>query len=129
MNDGTITVRLTVCVCVIPPPTAFTVMVETPATAVVAAVNFKVLVPPPGEAMLTGESVAVTPFGKPLAESVTADLNPAITAVASEIDTLLPAITVAAVAFAAKVNEGLATETATNELRDKPPPLPTIVNA
>ena len=127
VNVGTITVRLTACVCVTAPPRAFTVIVDTPPAAVVAAVNFKVLVPLPGDAMLAGENAAVTPFGNPVADSVTADLNPAITVVVTEIETLLPAVTVALPPLAAKVKDGLATVTPIDELRVSPPPLAMIV--
>src|SRR5664279_699493 len=59
-------VRLSVCVLVTPPPVAVTVSVKVPAGTVEPATSDKVLLPAPGEAMLTGENVAVTPAGSPL---------------------------------------------------------------
>lgn len=60
----------------IPPPVAVTVMVCEPVEAVLATVRVRVDVPEPGEAIEVGLKLAVTPVGKPVAESETAELNP-----------------------------------------------------
>ena len=49
--------------------------VEFPDTALAAAERVRVLLPLP-DAMLAGENFAVTPEGRPVAESATADLKP-----------------------------------------------------
>ena len=41
-----------------------------------AAAKLNVLEPAPGEAIEAGDHVAVSPFGRPVTDSVTADLNP-----------------------------------------------------
>jgi hypothetical protein len=69
-------VRLSVCVLLTPPPVAVTVSVKVPAGTVEPATSDKVLVPAPGEAILTGENVAVTPAGTPLIDRATGALNP-----------------------------------------------------
>jgi hypothetical protein len=91
-------VRLTVWVLVTPPPVAVTVSVEVPADAVEAAVNFKVLLPLPGEAILAGEKLAVTPFGTPLMDRATAELNAFTRAVVKVMDAVAPAVTLALLA-------------------------------
>jgi hypothetical protein len=60
---------------------AFTVTVAVPVAAVLLAVNVRVELPFPGAAMELGLKLAVTPEGKPEAESETAELNPPLTVV------------------------------------------------
>ena len=69
-------VRLRVCVLVTPPPDAVTTKLDVPAATVEPAESTSVLVPVPGEAMLAGVKLAVTPVGRALMENTTAELNP-----------------------------------------------------
>ena len=82
------------------------VRVEVPAAAVGAAARAKVLVPEPGEAMLVGEKVTVTPAGSPLMENVTAELKPLARAVVSVTGTAPPGATVALEELVERVNPG-----------------------
>ena len=66
----------TVVVCVMPPPVPVTVIVYVPVAALLPTVSVKVDEPDPGAAMLVGLKLAVAPFGRPLAERVTALSNP-----------------------------------------------------
>ena len=75
------TVRLRVRVLVTPPPVAVMVGVELLEDALAAAVRVKVVLPLPGEAMLVGAKVAVTPDGSPLMDNATAELKPFATVV------------------------------------------------
>jgi hypothetical protein len=109
---GTTTVKLIVCVRVSPPPVPFKVSVETPASALEDALIVNVLVPLPGEAIVAGTRVAVTPFGCPLTESEIADLNPPSAAADTVIAVELPAVTDALAALSVSV---------------KSPPVPVIV--
>src|SRR5712671_1866390 len=58
-----------VVVCVIVPPVAVIVTVAVPVVAVVVAANVSVELPLPGAAIDVGAKVAVTPAGRPDAES------------------------------------------------------------
>lgn len=60
---------------------AVTVMVEVPVMAVLPTVNVNVELPLPGAAMDAGLKLAVTPVGRPEAESDTAELKPPLTVV------------------------------------------------
>lgn len=75
---GVNTVRFTVCVFVTPLPVAETVIGYTPGVGEEDAASVNLLLPLPGDAMLAGANVAVTPVGAPLAESVSAELKPVI---------------------------------------------------
>jgi len=70
-----------VVVCVIVPPVAVIVTVAVPVVAVVVAENVSGELPLPGAAIDVGAKVAVTPAGRPDAESATAELNPPLTVV------------------------------------------------
>lgn len=70
---GSETVRLMGCVFVTPPPLADTVRVTEPKAAVEVDEIVKVLVPLPGETIVAGAKLAVTPVGKPLNDNATAD--------------------------------------------------------
>jgi hypothetical protein len=74
-------VKDTEAVCVIPPPEAVIVTVEVPVAAVEPAVKVMVELPLPGAAIDVGLKLAVTPLGRPEAESETAELNPPLTLV------------------------------------------------
>ena len=65
------------------PPDAVTVTVAVPFVAVDDPFNVIVLLPLPGAAIDVGANVAVTPFGRPLADSVTAAANPLLPVVAT----------------------------------------------
>ena len=80
-SDGAFTVRETVVVWVTPPPLAVTVTFTVPMVAVLLAVNVSVELPLPGAAIELGLKLAVTPEGKPEADSDTAELKPPLTVV------------------------------------------------
>jgi hypothetical protein len=63
------------------------------------AVKVNVLAPVPGDAILGGAKLAVTPAGNPLADNATCDWNPFHTAVDSLIEAELPGATAALVAL------------------------------
>ena len=75
------TVRDTFTLWVTPPPLAVTVMLEVPTIAVLSAENVKVELPLPGAANELGLKLAVTPVGKPEADSDTAELKPPVSEV------------------------------------------------
>lgn len=112
VNVGTITVRLIVCVLLTPVPVPFIVTVETLPTALAPAVSVMALAPVPGEAMLAGANVAVTPAGSPLADNAIAERYPLIVAVETVIVTGVPAATVALAALGVTVKLGAITVTA-----------------
>jgi hypothetical protein len=62
------------------------------------ATSDKVLLPAPGEAMLTGENVAVTPAGSPLMDRATAALNAFTFAVVKVMDVDPPGARLAVIA-------------------------------
>src|SRR4051794_12898787 len=74
-------VRLTVVVWVTLPPVPVMVIVEVPRVAVEATVKVSVELPEPGAAVEAGLKEAVTPEGRPEAESAMAELKPPETAV------------------------------------------------
>ncbi len=76
-----VTVSEMAAVCVMLPPLALTVTVKVPVAAVLPAVNVSVELPEPGAAMEAGLKLAVTPEGKPDAESEMAELKPPLTVV------------------------------------------------
>ena len=71
-----------------------------------AAAKVNVAAPLPGEAMLEGARLAVTPLGSPLADNTTGDWNPFNTVVESLIAVEPPGVTVALAAFNASVKLG-----------------------
>jgi hypothetical protein len=111
---GAVTVKLMATVFVTPPPVPVTVSAALPTVAPEAAVSVSVLLPlpdevTPGEVMLLGENAAVTPFGNPLTESATVEVNAPTTPVVRAKVFVLPATTLPLLALAASVNEGSAT--------------------
>src|SRR5436305_5008302 len=76
-----VTVRLTVVVWVVVPPVPVMVTVEVPTVAVEETVKVSVELPEPGAAIEAGLKEAVTPAGRPEAESEMALLKPPETAV------------------------------------------------
>jgi hypothetical protein len=105
----------------------FKVSVETPATALEAAFSVSPLLPLPGEAMLAGAKVGVTPFGNPVKDNAIADLNPFSAAAETAIDVPLPVATVALVALVVSVKLGVTTVTEMRAVLVSPPPVPVIV--
>lgn len=85
------------------------------------------LVPDPGDAMLVGEKLAVTPAGNPVTESAIADLNPLLTAVVIVIGAGVPGFKLALVALGVSVNVGEATVSANSAERVRFPPVPVNV--
>jgi hypothetical protein len=73
-------VRLTVAVCVIPPPLAVTVMGYVPTVVPEPTAMVIVELPAPPE-IDVGLKLTVTPLGAPEADSETAELNPPIAVV------------------------------------------------
>jgi hypothetical protein len=86
------------------PPAAVTVNVAAPTVAVDPAVNVTVLEPLPGEAMLVGAKVAVTPLGSPLIEKAMAELNPVPAAAVNLTETEAPRATLAVARLDESVN-------------------------
>lgn len=70
------TVKVSVVVCVWPPPVPVIVITCVPVGAFLATVRVKSDVPEPGAAIGLGLKLPVTPEGMPVAESVIAALNP-----------------------------------------------------
>jgi len=66
------------------------VTVAEPVVAVLLAVRVRVELPLPGAAMELGLKLAVTPLGKPEADSETAALKPPLTAVEIVLVTAVP---------------------------------------
>jgi hypothetical protein len=113
-----------------PPPLALIVIVEVPAAAVLPAVNVNVELPEPGAAMEVGLNAAVTPEGRPLAESDTAELNPPETLVETVLVPELPAATERLVGDAPTEKSGVAVADTVKEtvvLCETPPPLALMV--
>jgi hypothetical protein len=124
-----VTVSATVVVFVKPPPAAVIVIVADPTVAVLDAENVSVLDPEPGAAMLAGTKLAVTPDGSPVAERVTAELNPP-DGVTVRLTGAVPAratFTVEGVAVRASVGAAAVTVRATVAVFVTPPPVPVIV--
>lgn len=70
------------------------------------AVKVNVLAPVPGDAILGGANLAVTPAGNPLADNATCDWNPFNTVVDSLIEAEPPGATVALVTLDVSVKVG-----------------------
>jgi hypothetical protein len=98
-------VTVTGAVRVMPPPEAATVMAVLPAAACAPALKVRVLVVDPA-GTVAGEKAAVTPAGSPLAESATAELNPAPGLRVSAADALAPRVIVTEPGDALTWNEG-----------------------
>src|SRR6266481_1007236 len=101
-------VKDTVAVCVTPPPVAVTVTFAVPVVAVALAVNVNVELPLPGAAMVAGLKLAVTPVGKPEADSDTAALNPPLTVVEIVLLPELPCVTERLVGEALRLKSAVA---------------------
>jgi hypothetical protein len=87
-----VTVNDTVVVAVWPPPVAVTVTLNVPVVAVELAVNVSEELPEPGDAIDVGLKLAVTPLGRPLADSDTAEFrSEAVVVIVTEA--LLPSAT------------------------------------
>lgn len=97
------------------------------ATAAEPAASVTVLLPLPGDAILEGAKLAVTPAGNPATESEIADLNPFTAAVVSVNVLGVPAVTVTLEAPGLSVKVGATTAAVIDVLRPTPPPLPLIV--
>jgi len=120
---GITTASVKGCVFVTPPPEAVTIRVKEPAAVPEAAASVSVLLPLPGAAILLGARVAVTPLGRPLTDSATADWNPLSAAVDSLIAVAAPATTVAFVALGVSVKlRGITTAKVTGWVTVTPPP-------
>ncbi len=89
VNPQTVTFKERVRV--MPPPVAAKVSGYVPGASVAAEVKVRVLLPTPGEAMLGGEKLAVSPDGSPLTDRLTALPKPPAVDVVKVICPLFPA--------------------------------------
>src|SRR4051794_4282772 len=102
-----VTVRLTVVVWVMLPPVPVMVTVEVPRVAVEETVKVSVELPEPGAAIEDGLKEAVTPAGRPEAESAMAELKPPETVVETVTLPELPCTMDVEVGEAAMVKSGV----------------------
>src|SRR6516162_7808232 len=100
------TVSATVVVWLIPPPSAATVTVETPAVAVAPAEKVRVEVPDPGAENDAGLKTAVTPEGSPVTESPTSELKPPTAVAVIGVVAECPSLTVTLAGAALKIKSG-----------------------
>jgi hypothetical protein len=77
-KEGARTVNVKLDLAVFEPAVPATVNVYTPVVAVEVAAMFKVALPEPGEAIVAGEKLAVTPVGIPDTVNATAELIPLV---------------------------------------------------
>ena len=127
-----------------PPPVALTVAIWLPAGALGLALSVSTLVPEPGAATVAGEKVGVTPAGRPLTDSATGELNPALPVENRTTATLPPCWAVTNCALEARLRFGGGSTVTTSgkvvevgipddaaqrhanrllgEVRDRPPP-------
>lgn len=87
-----------------PPPDAVRCSVTVPRVAVEAAESDKMALPAPGEAMLCGEKLPLTPVGSPVTDNHMAELNPFTLAVVKDMDAEPARARLAEVALGVKVN-------------------------
>ena len=92
------------------------VMVDVPAAAVEATVKVNVDVPEPGAAIDVGLNAAVTPVGRPDADSATAESKPPETAVVMVDEPVLPCTTETDVGEAASVKAGTDAEVTVSKM-------------
>jgi hypothetical protein len=125
-----VTVKVTVVVCVIPPPVAVMVIVRFPVEALRPTLTVIVDVPDPGEAMELGLKVTVCELPCPEAESVIAELKlPEIAVVMVEVPEPLRA-TVIAAGEAETLKPAVTPEVTVRDtvvVCVNPPPVPVIV--
>ena len=89
---------------VTPPPLAVTVRTKEEAAVPEAVDTVRVVLPVPGNGMVEGERLAVTPLGAPLTDNAIAELNRYRAAVDSTICVDLPDTTLALVEFGVTVS-------------------------
>ena len=111
------TVRLTVVVWVVLPPVPVMVTVEVPRVAVELTVKVSVEVPEPGAAIEAGLKEAVTPDGRPEADSEMAELKPPETAVVIVEVPVPPCAMETAVGAAAIVKSGVVMTAGVTEMQ------------
>ena len=125
---GTVTVRFTVVVWVMPPPVPVMVMGYVPVAADVPTVRVSVDVPDPGAAMVVLLKLKVTPEGWPEADKPMAELKDPEMAVVMVDVPLLPRATETAVGDAEMVKfAGPTTVRLSVVVRVMPPPIPVMV--
>ncbi len=112
-----VTVRVTVVVWVVLPPVPVMVTVEVPRVAVEATVKVSVELPEPGAAIEDGLKEAVTPAGRPEAESAMAALKPPETAVVTVTLPVLPWTIEIEVGEAAIVKSGVVVTVGVTEMQ------------
>src|SRR5437016_12503711 len=91
-----------------PPPVAVTVTFVVPVVAVLLAVKVRVELPLPGAAIEVGLKLAVTPEGRPEADSEIAELKPPLTEVEIVLLPELPWVTDKLVGEALRLKLGVA---------------------
>lgn len=120
---GFATESVRIWVWVMLPLVPVTPMTEVPTTALAATLIVSVLCLPPA-GMTAGEKLAVMPAGNPLAERVTAELNPLTPATARLKGADPPTLTLAPVGFVVSVKVWAETVMVNSNVRLKPPPVP-----
>ena len=124
---GAVTVRVTVHVCVMPPPTPLTVIGYVPVAMVEATVKVRSELPEPGARMGLVPKPADTPVGRPDADKVIAALKP-LTRVVVIVDVpLLPWTTETEVGEAEMVKLGAVTVKVTVVVLTVDPAVPVMV--
>jgi hypothetical protein len=104
------------------------VIAEVPTLALDAAFTVKVLLPLPGDAIVTGANVPVTFFGNPLTENATLDANPLLLNVDTVSGNDPPRDSTALVPLTASVNVGPMTVSPTDWVFVTPPPDAVTIN-
>ena len=117
-------------VLVTPPPVAVRVVAYVPPAMVALTVAVSTLDPAPGAAMVAGENLAVTPWGKPEIVRVTAALKEALRVVVTVIVPLAPAATSSVLGANDRESggSGLVTVRLSGALREVLPAVPLIVS-
>ena len=122
-----VTVRITVVVCVLPPPVPFMVIVCFPGEAVLATATFMVEVPEPGAGMGLGLKVTVSVLPCPVEDKVIAELKVPNSAVVIVEVPELPLTTVIALGEALMLKPPAVTFSVTLTVWITPPPVPVTV--
>src|SRR5882724_9835083 len=125
-----VTVKAIGALRLMPPPVALTFTFNVPVVAVPLAENVSVELPLPGAAIEAGLKLAVTPLGKPVAVSVTAELNPPLTVVETVVLAALPWATDTLAGEALRARFGVWPEVTVKETVEVwviPPPVACIV--
>src|SRR5215469_7166957 len=107
-SGATVTVRVTVALCWVPPALPVTVIGYVPAAVLDPTVIVIVELPPPGAAIVLGLKLTVVPLGAPEADRLIALLKPPLTVVVMVEVPWLPCTTLREVGEAESVKLGAA---------------------